>query len=90
MTSFAEKLNILLRENKITKYKLAKDLKCSKQSVCNWCDGISSPNIDKLKQIAVYFDVSSDYLLGLEDDNGVKTYNNYYNNYGTQNGDVNF
>lgn len=67
MDIFTVRLNTLIKENKITKYKLAKDIKCSKQSVCNWCDGVSEPKITYLKIIAEYFDVSSDYLIGLSD-----------------------
>lgn len=82
MDIFAIKLNQLIKENKITKYRVAKDLKCSKQSVCNWCDGISEPKITYIRALAVYFDVSADYLLGLEDENGSKTYiNNSFNNF---------
>ncbi len=67
MDIFSVRLNLLIEENKITKYKLAKDIKCSKQSVCNWCDGVSEPKITYLKILAEYFDVSSDYLIGLSD-----------------------
>ena len=73
MEIFAERLNKLLKEYRITKYRLALNLKISKQSVCNWCDGISEPKISYLKKIAFYFDVSADYLLGLEDETGAKT-----------------
>ncbi|HBF44575.1 MAG TPA: XRE family transcriptional regulator [Clostridiales bacterium] len=67
MVVFVERLNKLLSENKITKYKLAKDLKVSKQTVLYWCNGINEPKISYLKQLAEYFDVTADYLLGLDD-----------------------
>lgn len=73
MEIFVERLNKLLIENKITKYKLAKDLKVSKQTVLWWCAGINEPRISFLQKIAVYFNVTSDYLLGLEDETGTKT-----------------
>lgn len=82
MDIFALRLDKLIKENKITRYKLAKDLKCSKQSVINWCEGFSEPKITYIRQIAEYFDVSADYLLGLEDETGAKTYvNNSFNNF---------
>lgn len=63
-------------------YKLAHDLKVSKQSVIYWCKGINEPKISYVKQLALYFDVTSDYLLGLEDDTGTKTYiSNSFNNF---------
>lgn len=67
MVVFVERLNKLLSENKITKYKLAKDLHVSKQTVLYWCNGINEPKISYLKLLAEYFEVTSDYLLGLND-----------------------
>lgn len=62
-----KRLNELLQENKITKYKLAKDLNVNKQTVIFWCEGINEPKIHYLKDLANYFQVSADYLLGLSD-----------------------
>ena len=72
MQIFVERLNKLIEENKITKYRLAKDLEVSKQAVLWWCDGVNEPKISYLKKIAEYFDVSADYLVGLEDETGTK------------------
>lgn len=72
MEIFVERLNKLLTENKISKYRLAKDLKLSKQTVLWWCAGINEPRISYLHKLAVYFNVTSDYLLGLEDEAGTK------------------
>ena len=72
----------MLRENKISMYKLAKDLNVSKQAVIYWCKGINEPKISYIRQLSLYFDVSADYLLGLEDDTGTKTYiSNSFNNF---------
>lgn len=38
-----------------------------KQTVSSWEKGINKPDADKLKEIAEYFHVSTDYLLGLTD-----------------------
>ncbi|MCI9561454.1 MAG: helix-turn-helix transcriptional regulator [Clostridia bacterium] len=72
MDIFAIRLNKLIKENKITKYRLAVDLNSSKQSVCNWCDGTSEPKLTYIRLLAQYFQVSADYLLGLEDESGAK------------------
>lgn len=80
MDIFVIRLNKLIEENKITRYKLAKDLKVSKQAVLYWCEGINEPKLSYLRQLAVYFDVSADYLLGLEDEGGGK-YSNSFNNF---------
>ena len=63
---------MLIKENRTTKYRLAKDLQCSKQTVCNWCDGFSEPTLGYLRALATYFDVTADYLIGLEDETGKK------------------
>lgn len=82
MDILATRLKKLIEENKITRYKLAKDLKYGKATVLNWCDGINEPKATQIAQIAIYFDVSADYLLGLEDESGAKTYiNNSFNNF---------
>lgn len=72
MKIFTEKLNELLEINKISRYKLAKDLGLSQTAIKYWCENINEPKISYLKMIAEYFDVSTDYLLGLEDYSGSK------------------
>ena len=82
MDIFVIRLNQLLKENKITMYRLAKELDVSKQAVIYWCKGINEPKISYIRQLATFFAVSSDYLLGLEDETGAKTYiNNSFNNF---------
>ena len=79
MDIFVDRINKLIKENKITKYKLAKDLNVSKQAVLFWCNGTNEPKICYLRQIASYFDVSADYLIGLEDETGAKYINSFNN-----------
>lgn len=73
MDIFTIRLKRLIEDNHITMYRLAKDLNCSKQSVINWCTGHSEPKIAYLRMLSEYFDVTSDYLIGLEDDRGRRT-----------------
>ena len=73
MEVFTNRPNQLLAENRITKYRLAKDPDLNKQTVIFWCDGTTEPKASTLKQIAEYFDVSADYLIGLENIDGSKT-----------------
>lgn len=82
MDIFVIRLNKLIKENKITKYRLAKELNVSKQAVLYWCSGINEPKITYIRQLALYFDVSADYLLGLEDESGgkyINSFNNFHN-----------
>ena len=73
MEIFVQRLNKLLKENGVTRYRLAKEIGVSNQAVLLWCDGINEPKISYLKSIAEFFEVTADYLIGLEDENGTKT-----------------
>lgn len=72
MNILAKRLNQLIKENKITRYKVAKDLNYNKTTISNWCDGKNEPKATQVKELAMYFDISADYLLGLEDETGTK------------------
>ena len=72
MDIFTNRLNKLLKENDITRYRLAKDLSCSKSTILYWCDGKFEPKATEIRKIAEYFDVTTDYLLGLENEDGSK------------------
>lgn len=65
MKIFVERLNEQIQINKISKYKLAKDLKVNGQTITFWCNGTNEPKITYLKELAIYFNVSADYLIGL-------------------------
>lgn len=64
---FAQRLRQLIEENGIKHSKLADEnvLNVSRQSISQYCDGTSLPPIDKIVILAKYFNVSTDYLLGL-------------------------
>lgn len=51
----------------LSQVELAKALNVSKQCVSNWENDNILPSIEMLVKIADYFDVSTDYLLGLDD-----------------------
>lgn len=46
---------------------LAKAIGYSQRAVSKWLNGQAVPTADAVYKCATYFDVSSDYLLGLED-----------------------
>lgn len=68
---FKDRLNQEMDGKKCTATELAKELGISRQAVDNYRNGISDPPLSKLIQIADYFDVSVDWLLGR--DGAVKT-----------------
>ena len=56
-----------LRLNRgLNQVELAKELFVTKQTVSNWENGYLMPSVDLLIQIARFFSVSTDYLLGLD------------------------
>lgn len=65
----------LRKARNITQVQLAKILCVSKQSVSNWENNNILPSIEMLVRIAKYFQVSTDYLLCLDDRKYVETTN---------------
>lgn len=62
----AEKIKQLREENNLTQSALAKKLNVTRSSVNAWEMGISVPSTALLVELAKLFQVSTDYLLGLE------------------------
>lgn len=63
---FSQTLAILMDRRSVTAYKLAKDIRVHQTTIKNWLTGKTKPNEEKIKLIADYFNVSTDYLLGKE------------------------
>ncbi len=57
----------LRKQNNLTQAELGAKLGVIKQTISSWENGVSSPSNETLANIASIFDVSVDYLLGLED-----------------------
>jgi len=53
----------LLKKNKVTAYRVAKETNLSPTLFSDWKSGKSSPKVDKLKVLADYFGVTIDYFL---------------------------
>lgn len=63
-----EKISVLRKKNGISQEDLANKLEISRQSVYKWEQGVSYPEIDKLKKLAQIFNVTFDDLLNDEID----------------------
>ena len=74
---FAIRLTELLKEHNLSKRALAKYIEVSAMSVSDWTNGNVQPTAENIYAVAVFFDVSTDYLLGLEDETGAKIRPNY-------------
>lgn len=78
---FGENLKRLRREKELTQEKLADVLGVSFQAVSKWERGETYPDITMLPEIAAFFDVTTDEILGLntaEQENKIREYANEY------------
>ena len=62
-----EKLKQLRQENGVKQEEVAKAIGITKSAYSNYEQGIREPSFQILTKLCKYFDVSSDYLLGLSD-----------------------
>ena len=68
MNTFSNILRQLRSEKNISTYKLADILHVSRSSISNYETGIRTPSYELLVEIANFFNVSIDYLLGRTSD----------------------
>lgn len=67
--TFPSRLRELMDKNHVSQQKLADQLGLkNRQSVAGYCSGRSTPDLESVVKIATFFDVSTDYLLGVTDD----------------------
>lgn len=67
------KLKELRAEKGLTQAALAQKLECSQSMIVRWERGECEPTANAIIKIATFFDVTTDYLLGREDDFGSVT-----------------
>lgn len=63
----SERIKELRLARRLNQIELGYRLGVTKQSVSNWENGNILPSVDMLVRIADFFAVSTDYLLGLDD-----------------------
>lgn len=64
---FGNRLKELLKENGISQQTLAQSIGVSQRAVSKWINNQAEPTERSIVNCARYFDVSTDYLLGLKD-----------------------
>lgn len=67
-----EKLKMLRKEKNLTQIEVAEALKISKTCYAGYEQGYREPDLKMLKELAIFYDTTTDFLLGLEDENGEK------------------
>ena len=64
---FSKRLSALMKERGLRQQALADYLGTKRQTISLYMGGQSMPDAEQLKNIALFFDVSADWLLGLAD-----------------------
>lgn len=67
MTIFGKKLKDLRTDKKLSQNALSKAIGISQAAINKWEKGLIVPTIDSAVLVAKFFNVSIDYLAGLED-----------------------
>lgn len=68
MRKFAERLKELRAEKKLSTFALSKQVQIGVASISRWENNQSDIKGDQLITLAKFFEVTSDYLLGLSDE----------------------
>jgi len=63
---FSERLKELREAKGISQDNLAAELNLTNSSVSRWENGLQQPTISALFKLAQFFEISGDYLIGLE------------------------
>lgn len=71
---FCKRVKELRLENKLTQRQIAEKLHIAHVSYLHWEQGKTEPSINSICELCKIFEVSADYLLGLEDEDGRKLY----------------
>lgn len=66
-----DRLKQLRQEKKITQSELSKALNVAKTTIASYEQGINEPGLSMLVKISQYFDVTTDYLIGLSEGRSV-------------------
>ena len=72
----ADRIKTLREQKGLSQAKLAKILNITRSSVNAWEMGVSIPSTQKIVELALLFHITTDYILGLDDDSSLslKTY----------------
>ncbi len=66
-STFAKRLKEIMQRNKINQTDLAKETGIQRQTISNYVNGQSVPDVNNLFKICQVLDVSADYLIGASD-----------------------
>lgn len=64
---FKEILSEFLKENNLTQVSFAKSIGVKQSQVSEWLKGKAKPGYDTLKSMALAYDISADFFLGIKE-----------------------
>ncbi len=64
--TFVHNLKVIMKERKINRIKLSKELNIPYTTLCDWCTGRIFPKFNKIDMIAKYFELNASDLIGLK------------------------
>lgn len=67
MKVYSNRIKELRIENKLSQSQLAEKLGTTNSTICDWERGRTEPDIEMLKKLALFFSVSTDYIVGVSD-----------------------
>ena len=79
--NFSKRIADAINESKYPQKEIANLINISESNITNWKKGRNLPSVDVLYRLCVLLNESADYLIGLEDENGTKTYSSTDNNF---------
>lgn len=68
--TFGKRLSSVMAKRKMTQSELSRATMFTRSTISRWCGGSRIPRGNDLVDVAVALNVSTDYLLGLSDDDG--------------------
>ncbi|MFA6866423.1 MAG: helix-turn-helix transcriptional regulator [Clostridia bacterium] len=73
MNNIGKKLKALRSEKNITQSQLAELLKVNRSLIAQYENNITTPSCENVIKLAVFYNVTTDYLFGLTNELGAKT-----------------
>ncbi len=67
MIMFSARIKELRLDKQLSQADLAKAMSVNQRTISNWEKSVRQPDFETLAKLAEFFQVSTDYLLGLED-----------------------
>lgn len=67
MKNFGEKLKDLRHAHKLSQQEASSRIGITRSAYANYEQGLREPDLDTLKKICLLYDITADYLLGIDE-----------------------